>query len=349
MQLSIFVGQLNLALEKTVPLLNSINRIFLLHFCLFGIFNTQGQVLRIDVIQQGDSYQDSSYYDILALDSEYWICGKYGTLKSIKANGEIKNVSSPSNGLDIYKMDKLDDNTIIASGDLGSIYMHNLASGQWTSLQVDGYKDACFYNLAVMSPTLVYVSGGNSKIAHSKKTAPEGFILESKDGGITWKEIYSNPFKMVWCVKKNPFDNQLYALMYTLNKTHLFKLEEGKWEKKEKIGNSIFHEIQFESKTDYVATGGWIGKKGRVHYNQRKVAISNAGLIWGRVANDKYELLPACNGQIVLGDKKGNHKLFGAQLNKDFRIYEAIFTSENTAIAIGSARTILMLKISNDG
>lgn len=346
MQLSIFVGQLILAFEKTTSLLSSISRIFFLNICFFCALSTEGQELNIDVIQQGDNYQDSSYYDILGVDSEYWICGKYGTLKSIKANGEIRNVSSPSNGLDIYKMDKLDANTIIASGDQGTIYTHNLESGQWNSYQVPGYRDACFYNLAVMSPTQVYVSGGNSKIAHSKKSIPEGFILESNDGGITWKEIYSNPFKMVWCVKKNPFDNQLYALMYTLNKTHLFKLEAGKWEKKEKIGNSIFHEIQFESKTDYVATGGWIGKKGRVHYNQRKVTISNAGLIWSRVANDKYELLPACNGQIVLGDKKGNLQLFGTKLNKGFSIYEAVFTSENTAIAIGSARTILLLKIS---
>ncbi len=329
--------------------MNSIFRIILFNICLFGLLDAKAQVLSIDVIQQGDTYQDSSYYDILALDNEYWICGKYGTLKSINADGAIKNVAYPSNGLDIYKMEKLDDNTIIASGDQGTIYKHNLESGEWSRLQVAGYKDACFYNLAVMSPTQVYVSGGNSKIAHSKKTVPEGFILESNDGGITWKEVYSNPFKMVWCVKKNPFDNSLYALMYTLNKTHLFKLEDGEWEKKEKIGNSIFHEIQFESESEYVATGGWIGKKGRVHYNQRKVTVSNSGLIWGRVANDKYELLPACNGQIIFGDKKGNHQLFGTKLNKDFSIYEAVFTSENTAIAIGSARTISMLTIIDEG
>jgi hypothetical protein len=242
-------------------------------------------------------------------------------------------------------MEMLDKETLIASGDKGTIYTHDLKTQKWNSLQVKGYEDACFYNLAVMSPSKVYVSGGNSKIAHSKKTVPEGFILESNDGGITWKEIYSNPFKMVWCVKKNPYNNELYALMYTLNKTHLFKLEENEWVKKEKIGNSIFHEIQFKNETDYVATGGWIGKKGRVHYNDRKVAINHSGLIWGRVANEKYELLPACNGQIILGDMNGNHTLFGTELNKDFSIYEAVFTSENSAIAIGSARTILKLTI----
>ncbi len=303
------------------------------------------QKLNIEVIQQGHSYSDSSYYDILEVNNEFWICGKYGTLKKYNTSGALTNVSYPNQNLDIYKMDMLDEQTIIASGDRGTIYKHNINSNQWEVIKVKGYEKACFYNLAVLTPEKIYVSGGNSKIAHSKKTVPEGFILESTDGGITWKKIYSNPFKMVWCVKKNQYNNQLYALMYTLNKTHLFNLNEGKWEKQEKIGNSIFHEIQFTSKTDYIATGGWIGKKGRVHFNDNKLVIDHSGLIWGRVANEKYELYPACNGQIILSDKNGNHQLFGKKLNKSFSIYEAVFTSENTAIAIGSARTLLKLTI----
>jgi hypothetical protein len=65
----------------------------------------------------------------------------------------------------------------------------------------------------------------------------------------------------------------------------------------------------------------------------------------GRAANEKYELFTACDGQIVLGDKHGKHTLFGKKLNKSFSIYEAVFTSSNTALAIGSARTILKITI----
>mgnify|MGYP000681102951 CR=1 FL=1 len=35
---------------------------------------------------------------------------------------------------------------------------------------------------------------------------------------------------MVWSVQENPFDGSLYALMYTPNKTHLYKLKDEKWE-----------------------------------------------------------------------------------------------------------------------
>ena len=41
----------------------------------------------------------------------------------------------------------------------------------------------------------------------------------------------------------------------------------------------------------------------------------------------------------------GNYHCYAAKLNKDFNIYETVFTSDSTAIAIGSARTILMIKI----
>ena len=325
-----------------------ITQITLLTTFVFTAILSSGQQVHIEVLQQGEEYSDSSYYDILTVGDTYWISGKYGTLKEMDASGQLSDIEYPSKEVDIYKMDFLDENTIIASGDKGTIYTHDLNSGAWESKQIEGYEGACFYNLAVLSPQKIYISGGNSKIAHSKKTVPEGFILESLDGGITWKKIYSNPFKMVWCVKKNPYNDSLYALMYTLNKTHLFKLEDGHWQKQEKIGNSIFHEIQFESKTDYVATGGWIGKKGRIYFNDRKVVMNHSGLIWGRVANEKYELYPACDGQIVLGDHNGDFKTFGRKLNKAFSIYEAVFTSDHTAIAIGSARTILKLTIEEE-
>jgi hypothetical protein len=61
------------------------------------LLNAQAQHMTIDVIQQGESYQDSSYYDIIEVKNEYWICGKYGTMKSINSTGEIGNINSPSN------------------------------------------------------------------------------------------------------------------------------------------------------------------------------------------------------------------------------------------------------------
>jgi photosystem II stability/assembly factor-like uncharacterized protein len=308
-------------------------------------FSTHAQTVSIEVLQQGNSFKDSSYYDIMQVGEKYWIGGKYGILQTIDDKGNLSAIDYPSEKVDIYKFDRFDEQNIIACGDKGVIYKHNLTDKTWKTIKVKGYENSCFYNMVVVNSTKVYICGGKSKIAHSGKTVPNGFILESNDGGISWKRIYFNPFQMVWCVKYNPFNERVYALMYTPNKTKLFVLNDEKWKKKNKIGKNIFHEVQFLDKDNYVATGGWIGKKGEIYHNRNRVIIPGSGLLWGRVAGPKYDIYSACDGQIVLDDKSGNFQVFGAKLNKAFSIYETIFTSAHTAIAIGSARTILMIKI----
>lgn len=303
------------------------------------------QEVNIQVLQQGTSFSDSSFYDIIPVANQFWIGGKYGTLKASDAQGQLSDISYPNQHVDIYKFDRFDDQNLIACGDKGVIYKHNLVSKTWEVIRVKGYEKACFYNMAVVNDSTAFICGGNSAIAHSQKTVPLGFILKSIDRGRTWKKVYSNPFQMVWCVKYNPHNQQVYALMYTPNKTFLYALSNDQWKRQEKIGNSIFHEIQFDSPSQYVAMGGWIGKKGRVHRNRQRSEIPLSGLVWGRVTNHKYELYTACNGQILLGDNAGKYKRFGIKLNDQFSIYEAVFTSENTALAIGSAQTLLKITI----
>ena len=305
----------------------------------------QAQEVHIQVLQQGKTFKDSSYYDIIPVEDRFWIGGKYGTLKSGDIHGNLTDIPYPNQHTDIYKIDRFDAQNLIACGDKGIIYKHNLTARTWEVIKVKGYEKACFYNMAVVNDSTAFICGGNSAIAHSQKTIPKGFILKTMDKGRTWKKVYNNAFQMVWCVKYNPHNQQVYALMYTPNRTHLYTWANESWQRIQKIGKSIFHEIQFENATDYVATGGWIGKKGRIYSNTQKQAISQSGLIWGRVSNEHYELFTACNGQVVLSDKAGNYKRFGVQLNDKFSIYEAIFTSSNTALAIGSAQTLLRITI----
>ena len=304
------------------------------------------QQVNICVLQQGTAFTDSSYYDIMPIsDSIYWIGGKYGTLKTINAAGNLTTVEYPSQQVDIYKMDKFDAQNLIACGDKGVIYHHNLRTKSWQTLKIKGYENACFYNMCVVDATTAFVCGGSSAIAHSKKTIPKGFILKSTDRGQTWTKVYGNALKMVWCVKQNPYNGQVYALMYTPNRTHLYAYEGDRWVKKEKIGNSIFHEVQFENQYDYMAMGGWIGKKGRLRTRYHKQVFEDTGLIWSKVSGPEYDLYTACNGKMILDDRYGNREVIGVKLNDKFSIYEAVFTSSNTAIAIGTAQTILMIKV----
>ena len=303
------------------------------------------QKVAIQVLQQGTSYSDSSYYDIVPVGDKFWIGGKYGTLKLIDSVGNLSNIPYPSENVDIYKIDHFDEQNLILGADKGIIYKHNLVNKTWETIKVKGYEKACFYNLTVVNDSTAFICGGKSSIAHSEKTVPFGFILKTVDKGLTWRRVYHNALKMVWCVKYNPFNKKVYALMYTPNKTHLYSFGNEQWQREQKIGNSIFHEIQFENEKDFVAMGGWMGKNGRIHHNTQKLTIPNSGLIWGRVSNGQYDIYSACDGKIVLGDKLGNYKVFGEKLNKAFNIYETVFTSPTTAIAIGSARTILLIKI----
>ncbi len=315
-------------------------------YALFMIcFGARAQEVQIQVVQQGTTFKDSSYYDIVPVGNRYWIGGKYGTLKSSDSLGHLTDIPYPNQHVDIYKIDRFDAQNLIACADKGIVYKHNLLSKNWEVIKVKGYEKACFYNMAVINDSTAFLCGGNTAIAHSQKTIPLGFILKSTDRGNTWQKVYSNAFKMVWCVKYNPYNKQVYALMYSPNRTHLYALDNDHWHRKQKVGNSIFHEIQFENATDFVATGGWIGKKGRIYRNAQKKTVKEAGLIWGRVSNFKYDLYTACNGQIVLDNKTGNYKRFGVNLNDKFSIYEAVFTSDHTALAIGTAQTLLHITV----
>jgi hypothetical protein len=323
-----------------------LERILLFIILIFNLSHTKAQDIVVDILQQGNSFADSSYYDIIKVQDKYWVGGKYGILKTLDAEGRIENIPYPSEGLDIYKLENLNDETILASGDKGTLYIHDLKTKLWKTIKVKNYENACFYNLTVDNQKNIFLSGGNSKIAHSGKSIPNGFVLVSKDMGQTWQRIYKNTFNMVWCVKNNPFDEKIYGLMYTPNRTNLMVFENNKWVKKQKLGNSIYHEVQFESKDKFVATGGWVGKKGRIHNTDYKKVYNNTGLLWSRVKNDKYTLFTGCDGNIILETPDQKTLLHHTALNMPFSIYEAIFINQNTAYAIGSGRTLLKISIS---
>jgi len=325
-----------------------LERILLLILLIFNVSHTFAQDISVDILQQENSFADSSYYDIIRVQDKFWIGGKYGILKALDDNGRLENIKYPSEGLDIYKLENLDDETILASGDKGTLYIHNLKTKVWKTIKIKNYENACFYNLAVDNQKNIYLSGGNSKIAHSGKSIPNGFVLVSADMGQTWKRTYKNVFNMVWCIKHNPFDNKMYGLMYSPNRTNLMVFEGNKWIKKQKLGNSIYHEVQFENKDKFVATGGWIGKKGRIHGTDFKRVYDNIGLLWSRVKNDKYTIFTGCDGNIVLENAEQKTLVHHTSLNMPFSIYEAIFINQNTAYAIGSGRTLLKISISEN-
>lgn len=169
-------------------------------FCILffaTLYNVKGQKVHIQVLQQGKTFQDSSYYDIFPVGEQFWIGGKYGTLKSADVKGNLRTINYPNQHVDIYKIDQFDAQNLIACADKGIIYKHHLRTQTWEVIKVKGYEKACFYNMAVVNDSTAFVCGGNSAIAHSQKTMPLGFILKTIDRGRTWKKYIVTPSK--WC------------------------------------------------------------------------------------------------------------------------------------------------------
>jgi len=319
-----------------------------LSFC-FALNFVSAQSVTVSILQQGTGFSDSSYYDILKVNDEnYWLVGKYGIISNYNLSGAITAVNYPSNHNDIYKIDKFDEQNFIACADKGNLYFYNTISKEWTSKQVAGFENSCFYNITVIDKKSALICGGRSAIAHSKKAIPNGFIIKTTDGGQTWTKVYSSPFKMIWSVDYNPENKQASALVYVPNHTNLFSSsDEGNtWKKNRKIGRGIYYDLETNKDKKQICYGGKINGNGRLQAgNEKEVEFKESGLIWSKTVSDNYEIMTACNGNILFSDNGADRQLIHTALADKFSLYKAAFVSATKAIVVGSGKTILLVNI----
>ena len=303
----------------------------------------------MSVLQQGTGFEDSAYYDILKVDeANYWLVGKYGIISNYNLDGNITAVNYPSNHNDIYKIDKFDEQNYIACADKGNLYFYNTISKEWKSKQITGFENSCFYNITVIDKKSALICGGGSAIAHSNKAIPNGFIIKTTDGGETWTKVYSSPFKMIWSVDFNSVTKQASALVYVPNHTNLFTSnDEGdKWTNERKIGQGIYYDLETGDKQEKICYGGKINGNGKLQYgSDEEIEFKESGLIWSKTVLDNYEIMTACNGNILFSDNGVNRQLIHTTLTDKFSLYKAAFVSPTQAIVVGSGKTILLVNI----
>ncbi|GDX52768.1 hypothetical protein LBMAG27_18150 [Bacteroidota bacterium] len=321
----------------------------LLIFFSFAFNLVVAQSVSVEILQQGKSFDDSAYYDILKVDTEnYWLVGKYGIISNYNVNGVITSVNYPSNHRDIYKIDQFDENNFIACADKGNLYFYNMVSNQWKSKQIAGFENSCFYNITIIDKKSALICGGCSAIAHSKKAIPNGFIIKTTDGGETWTKVYSSPFKMIWSVDYNAENKKASALVYVPNHTNLFSSSDfgNTWKKERKIGRGIYYDIESGNQQEQICYGGKINGSGKLKYgSDDEIEFKESGLIWSKTVLDNYEIMTACNGNILFSDNGTNPQLIHTELSDQFSLYKAAFVNPTQAIVVGSGQTILQVNI----
>lgn len=319
--------------------------IFLILWCL--PFLGLAQPPSIQVWMQGSGYRDSSFYDILPLaGGECWVAGKYGILKEVHADGKITSVSYPSLGIDIYRLGAFDEDHLIACADKGVVYLHQPSAKIWKTVKVDGYEKSCFYSLKVVNNTTAFLCGGNSKIAHSQKAIPRGFILKTEDGGITWKEVYRNWGQMVWDLAWDSEGNTCTALIYSPNKTWLYRSDaQGEnWKKEKKLGQGIFYQAAWNN-GHLACTGGNLKGDGRIFEGGHDEIFRKVGLIWSAKKNGDKEVFTGSRSTLLL--REGSNQplqIFSTGLTKQYNLYRAHFLSDNKVLVVGSGKTMLLLE-----
>ncbi len=320
-----------------------------LFIAVIALNNVSAQSISVDIIQQGKSFDDSAYYDILKIDSEnYWLTGKYGIISNYNIKGAITPVIYPTLHRDIYNIDRFDENNLIACADKGTVYFYNTLTNNWRSTQIKGFENSCFYNITVLDNKSALICGGRSAIAHSKKAIPSGFIIKTTDGGQTWTKVYSAAFKMVWSLNYNSKTNEVAALIYFPNHTSLFLSTDfgSTWNKKEKTGVGIFYDLEFDENNNAVCYGGKINGSGKLKYgNSEEIKFEQVGLIWSKTISGNFKIMTACDGNILFSANSENWKMIHTELAAKFSLYKAEFISLDKAIVVGSGKTILVLTI----
>jgi hypothetical protein len=297
-------------------------------------------------IQISEKQNDSSFYDILKIDeSNFWVAGEKGILVNLNSEFKQTEIQYPNEGLNILKIGKFNNNHIVLCADKGTIYHYYIAEKKWQTQHIKGFSNKVLYNFVALNDKVAYVCGGNSKIALSKKAVPNGFILKTEDGGLSWKKIYSSLGSMVWDV--DSVNNNLVALKYNIFGSRLFTFSSvtNKIIAKSECYKMLAHEYNPALKMLAGANDFHIYNSGKaIFINKHESALNCKSLIWD-VATLKNKIIgSSCNGKlIVLKNENNVSSTTEIQSPTKFNLYGIIAANENDLLLIGSNKTIFKL------
>lgn len=323
--------------------------------CLANFHLFAQQINRFD----SHGVPSTSIYDIYPInENRFILAGKNGIIAECDAIGNVKTLKETGNSANLLKSQRINDSLLMVIGDKGSIYTLNTYTNEWQEQYLTKFENKALYNICTDLKGNIYINGGHSKIACGQRAIPNGFILKSENGGKTWEKIFQRTGKMVWDVKFNPSDKNIYALVYSPFGSKLLSSDnEGKsWKtviKSEK--NDLFHALYITNEGNIYIVGGNYenyGGKGAIYEvkgNSYKKHTSTY-FVWDIVSTPDIDIACCSKGWIVYRFKSVNNDNWQEMHSTaDYNLYEVEKISDTSFILGGSRKTIIRFNLEAPG
>lgn len=285
-------------------------RLLIIHIIqIFNLITSSGQTM---MNIPYDYHKDSSYYSIVQTQADsWWIAGESGVLKEVNRNGTTSNLAINLNGNDVFKMEANEQNVYIV-GQGPSLYIIDKQTHKCKYfIFKDKLKNACFYDLVVLPNNQIILCGGNHKIAHAKKTIPNGFIalLNPENEKEEIQIMKKTPFQFYFAITQSKKDSILYASSFNGYHSTIYKSKNGiKWERYKSI-KGIIHDLMLDQNENlwFSGTNGMnYHKHGLIGYVKNKnieKTTTNSGCIWRIIEQNNNIVAVNVKGDLLIFDK----------------------------------------------
>lgn len=306
-------------------------------------FHSIGQ--RVHTLLRGN-HSDSSFYHITRIgENEFWAGGEYGILKSIDTLGNVKSINIPSRGLDILKIERVNDYIYLIT-DNATIYRYDINRKEFTSKHFPKLKGKCFYDMIALPDGQILVCGGASGIARGEKTIPRGFIA-ILDANLNEMEVVWKSFRrFVWSMI-DAGDNGVIVASFNGLKTRLLNTNDFKrWKKSAKV-NGLVHEISLiDHDIWYSGTKGIRFRKngiwGRKSNGKNPEITDNTGCIWSMQRVNGSIVMSTYSGELLILNPKTHERELLAVSNR-YSLYDMEKISETKILVVGHGMGLYMI------
>lgn len=315
----------------------TVMRIFLFYIVTFlNIFFVNGQK---NINIPYEYHKDSSFYAATQVtDDTWWVSGENGVIKEVDRQGNVTNLPINLEGNDVFKMETTEKNVYIV-GKGPSLFIINKANNQYKKYSFSNeFKNACFYDLAVLPNEQIVLCGGNNKIAHAQKTIPNGFIAIFNPIEEKIEKIRSKSLHFYFSITQSPYSQTLFASSYNGYQSVIYKSNDGKKWKPYKKVKGIIHDLMID-KNDHL----WFSGTTAMNYQK-------TGMI-GRIVDDKMSKITTdigclwriieTNSEIVASSVRGDLLVIDSS-NMQYKIEKTGFTKPIYTISINKYQEILM-------
>lgn len=317
--------------------------LFWLFFSWIVALHSYGQ--KVHTILRGN-HSDSSFYHITRIgENEFWAGGEYGILKSIDTLGNVKSINMPSHGLDILKIERINDFIYLIT-DNATIFRYDINRKEFTSKHFAKLKGKCFYDMIALPDGQILVCGGASGIARGDKAIPRGFIArldaDLNEIDIIWKSFR----RFVWSMI-DAGDNGVVVASFNGVNTRLLKTNNFKsWKKSAKV-NGLVHEISLidndiwfsgTKNIRYKKSGIW----GRKRNGKKPEVTDNTGCIWSMQRVNGSIVMSTYSGELLILNPKTNESQLLA-VSKNNSLYDIEKISETKIFVVGHGKGLYMI------